>query len=364
MPSQDSSRDYDLLDRLVEEFNDRFRRGERPSVREYCEKYPALAADLRDLLPALAQVEQAKGAADGAEGPAPTHAPPLEHLGDFHVIREIGRGGMGVVYEAEQVSLGRRVALKVLTARLLQDDRQKRRFEREAKAAAKLHHTNIVPVFGTGEQDGTPYYVMQFIQGLGLDLVIEEIARIGPGETSALPHPMSSPPGRRDVSAADVARSLMTGDFGTPASGPSLPQPGGDAVTLTSFAADARTAPALTVLSRSDPSRPAADPSALSSVSLPGQSETAGRRRRLTYWQSVAWIGSSSMNRCRSSRSAAADWYRRPTSFSVAFWIIVSRSRGTPRRIRLTGSASWVVTCLISLLRSRSSKAGRRATSS
>ena len=291
MPSQDSSRDYDLLDRLVEEFNDRFRRGERPSVREYCEKYPALAADLRDLLPALAQVEQAKGAADGAEGPAPTHAPPLEHLGDFHVIREIGRGGMGVVYEAEQVSLGRRVALKVLTARLLQDDRQKRRFEREAKAAAKLHHTNIVPVFGTGEQDGTPYYVMQFIQGLGLDLVIEEIARIGPGETSALPHPMSSPPGRRDVSAADVARSLMTGDFGTPASGPSLPQPGGDAVTLTSFAADARPAPALTVLSRSDPSRPAADPSALSSVSLPGQSETTGRRRRLTYWQSVARIG-------------------------------------------------------------------------
>src|SRR5206468_6558766 len=88
-------------------------------------------------------------------------------LRDFHILREIGRGGMGVVYEAEQLSLGRRVALKVLTQGRLRDAKQKRRFEREAKAAAKLHHTNIVPVFGTGEHEGTPYYVMQYIQGLG-----------------------------------------------------------------------------------------------------------------------------------------------------------------------------------------------------
>jgi serine/threonine protein kinase len=73
----------------------------------------------------------------------------------------------------------RRVALKVLTDRLLRDTKQKLRFEREAKAAAKLHHTNIVPVFGTGEHRGTPYYVMQFIQGMSLDTVIEELARIG-----------------------------------------------------------------------------------------------------------------------------------------------------------------------------------------
>ena len=75
MPGQDQSRDYDLLDRLVEEFNDRFRRGERPSVHEYCQKYPALAADLRDLLPAVAQVEGAKDARDqdpaGRDPPTP-----------------------------------------------------------------------------------------------------------------------------------------------------------------------------------------------------------------------------------------------------------------------------------------------------
>src|SRR5205823_8801952 len=95
-----------------------------------------------------------------AEGPSMAEATPLlRQLGDFHILREIGRGGMGVVYEAEQVSLGRRVALKVVTQKTLSDPKQKRRFEREAKAAAKLHHTNIVPVFGFGEHKGTPYYV-------------------------------------------------------------------------------------------------------------------------------------------------------------------------------------------------------------
>src|ERR671935_430347 len=111
-------------------------------------------------------------------------APPVTHLGDFHILREVGQGGMGVVYEAEQVSLGRRVALKVLSQKTLRDAKQRARFEREAKAAAKLHHTNIVPVFGVGEHEGTPYYVMQFIQGQGLDAVLDELRRLhgkGPG---------------------------------------------------------------------------------------------------------------------------------------------------------------------------------------
>ena len=88
---------------------------------------------------------------------------------------------MGVVYEAEQVSLGRHVALKLLPNHALHDAKQKRRFEREARAAAKLHHTNIVPVFGVGEHDGVPYYVMQFIQGLGLDAVLDELNRLQSG---------------------------------------------------------------------------------------------------------------------------------------------------------------------------------------
>ena len=85
---------------------------------------------------------------------------------------------MGVVYEAEQVSLGRHVALKVLPPQMLRDPKQYKRFEREARAAARLHHTNIVPVFGVGEHDGTPYYVMQFIQGQGLDAVLDELKRL------------------------------------------------------------------------------------------------------------------------------------------------------------------------------------------
>ena len=91
--------------------------------------------------------------------------PALDQLGDYRILREIGRGGMGVVYEAEQVSLGRHVALKLLPPQMLRDFKQKHRFEREARSAAKLHHTNIVPVFGVGEHEETPYYVMQFIQG-------------------------------------------------------------------------------------------------------------------------------------------------------------------------------------------------------
>lgn len=96
-----------------------------------------------------------------------------QRLGDFRLLREVGRGGMGIVYEAEQISLGRRVAVKVLPKLL--DESQKKRFEREAKSAGRLHHTNIVPVFGVGEQGGTHFYVMQFIEGLGLNQVVQEL---------------------------------------------------------------------------------------------------------------------------------------------------------------------------------------------
>ncbi|MFO0966231.1 MAG: protein kinase [Gemmataceae bacterium] len=95
-------------------------------------------------------------------------------LGDFVLLREIGRGGMGVVYEAEQTTLGRRVALKVLPAVAL-DAQRLERFRREAQAAARLHHTNIVPVFGVGETAGVHYYIMQYIEGQALDRVLKQI---------------------------------------------------------------------------------------------------------------------------------------------------------------------------------------------
>src|SRR6185369_8825166 len=147
---------------LAEEFLARFRRGERPALSEYTGKYPELAGDIRELFPALVMLEDARPPAVPSTDATGDHtegglAPPLERLGDYRILREVGRGGMGIVYEAEQESLGRHVALKVLPAHTLLDPRHLQRFQREAKSAARLHHTNIVPVFGVGEHDGLPY---------------------------------------------------------------------------------------------------------------------------------------------------------------------------------------------------------------
>ena len=192
-----------LLTRLADEFAARFRAGERPSLREYIDRYPELADDIRELLPAMVEIEQVKEDHQEAAEPAATRtAPVMQQLGDFRILREVGKGGMGIVYEAEQVSLGRHVALKLLPKNMLLDARAKRRFEREAKSAARLHHTNIVPVFGVGEQDGMPYYVMQFIQGLGLDDVLEELKNLQAGGARAGSHLGGDPLASREAGRA------------------------------------------------------------------------------------------------------------------------------------------------------------------
>src|SRR5262245_54736371 len=104
-------------------------------------------------------------------------------IGDFELVRVMGRGGMGVVYEAVQTSLGRRVALKVLGSGLVLPANAVDRFRREAASAAKLHHTNIVPVYATGEQDGIHFYVMELIDGPALDSVIRQM-RVRAGENA------------------------------------------------------------------------------------------------------------------------------------------------------------------------------------
>ena len=109
----DDSRGYDLLDRLVDEFAARFRRGERPSLKDYIDRYPELADEIREVFPALISVEQVEEICnDRDEAERAKTAPPLSQVGDYRIVREIGHGGMGVVYEAEQLSLGRRVALE------------------------------------------------------------------------------------------------------------------------------------------------------------------------------------------------------------------------------------------------------------
>ncbi len=179
MSTSSGSRDYGRFDELAEEFAQRFRRGERPGLQEYVDRLPEMADEIREMFPALVEVEQADGDARGEAGPPPAPAiPRLRELGDYRIVREVGRGGMGVVYEAEQISLGRRVALKVLPAHAVGDRMAMERFRREAKAAARMHHTNIVPVFEVGREGEFAFYAMQLIQGQGLDQVIDELKRL------------------------------------------------------------------------------------------------------------------------------------------------------------------------------------------
>jgi serine/threonine protein kinase len=102
---------------------------------------------------------------------------PVQRLGDFEIVREIGRGGMGIVYEARQISLNRKVALEVLSASLGRTEKEVQRFHREAEAAARLHHTNIVPVYATGEDQAIHYYAMELIEGPSLVHVIRQVKK-------------------------------------------------------------------------------------------------------------------------------------------------------------------------------------------
>jgi serine/threonine protein kinase len=167
----------DALADLVEELTGRLQAGEPVDPDAVARAYPAYAPQLRELLPAL---QALAGAADPSPRPL---AAPLGELGDFRLRREIGRGGMGVVYEAEQISLNRRVALKVLPFAAVLDGRQLQRFKTEAQAAARLHHPHIVPVYAVGCERGVHYYAMQLIDGQSLAETIgrlRQAAGLGP----------------------------------------------------------------------------------------------------------------------------------------------------------------------------------------
>src|SRR5262249_31402137 len=139
----------------------------------------------------------------------------LAQVGDYRILCEIGRGGMGVVYEAEQQALGRRVALKVLPRTIAGDGSAQIRFQREAKAAARMHHTNIVPVFDVGQDGDHLYYAMQLIHGQGLDLVIDDLKRLRAqstaGNGTSTPATLSSRGAERGERS--IAASLVAGQF-------------------------------------------------------------------------------------------------------------------------------------------------------
>jgi len=172
---------------LMDEFVERYRRGERPGLTEFIARCPHLEADIRELFPALVAIEQADPGSSAARG-----QPIPERLGDFRIEREVARGGMGIVFKAVQESLGRTVALKVLPGLAMLNEQSRLRFQREARTASMLHHSNIVPVFSVGEHEGLMFYAMQFIEGRPLDGVLKELRRLRNTQASSRP-PRGSP---------------------------------------------------------------------------------------------------------------------------------------------------------------------------
>jgi len=173
-PTAAQAEDDPRLLRATQAYLAELEAGRRPERRAFVARFPGLADALAPYLDALELVHGAAPRMQSSLGRrAPAEPPPAEPLGDFRIEREIGRGGMGVVYEAVQMSLGRRVALKVLPFAAALDAKQLQRFQNEAQAAAQLHHTNIVPVYAVGCERGVHYYAMQLIEGQNLaDLIV------------------------------------------------------------------------------------------------------------------------------------------------------------------------------------------------
>jgi len=219
-----SATDQNPVDLLADEFSERLRNGETPSIEEYASQHPDLADEIRELFPSIAMMERfSRREHTERKFEAKTvrlEGHRTETLGDYRIVREIGRGGMGIVYEAEQKSLRRRVALKVLGPGVAGSAKQLRRFQREAEAAARLHHTNIVPVYGIGEADGLHFFAMQFIDGVPLSEAIESVRRSAQvevvGDRSSNRHTELRPENRPiekqvGFDASHAARVLLSG---------------------------------------------------------------------------------------------------------------------------------------------------------
>ncbi len=211
------------LGRLAQAFCDRIRRGEAPEIEEYAREHPQLASRIRELFSALLFIEKEQSRfGDPSEPASPASVMSLTEggtFGTYRIEREVGRGGMGVVYEATNLPLNKRVALKVLRTQGPSQAGLVERFLREARTAGSLHHTNIVPVFDVGEIAGAVYYAMQFIEGQGLDQLLGELTSESgrpPDPTTSLPFKITKllagdepPPEARDP-AATPATSVKT----------------------------------------------------------------------------------------------------------------------------------------------------------
>ncbi|MEQ8848695.1 protein kinase [Botrimarina sp.] len=183
-PASEQQSLADLLEQLTEAID----AGDPIDTEELFAKYPEHAGRLRDLIPtmrAMATWGEAPGEPDAGKAHTPSEPPLAGVLGDFRIVGEIGRGGMGAVYEAEQISMGRRVALKVLPFAALAQSNALQRFRNEVRAVAALDHPNIVSVYSVGEERGIHYYAMRLIRGQSLAEAIREMRGAGQVEAKA-----------------------------------------------------------------------------------------------------------------------------------------------------------------------------------
>jgi serine/threonine protein kinase/Flp pilus assembly protein TadD len=196
-----------VLNQLIEDYENQLAAGEAADPEAFIAQHPEHTEALRRVLPVmqvLVSLESSSPASsNGSDGAAAT----LGVLGDFLMIREVGRGGMGIVYEAEQISLGRRVALKVLPFASTLDPKQLQRFKNEAQAAAHLHHQNIVPVHATGCERGVHYYAMQFIEGQTLAQVIADLHDIETPSVKSEPSVSAKSAGEPTVAGTSAAQA-------------------------------------------------------------------------------------------------------------------------------------------------------------
>lgn len=199
----------------VEAYHAQILAGQRPDRGQLLQQFPELESELRTCLDGL---EFLHCVAPQLKGPAGGLAPHSagEPLGDFRLIREIGRGGMGVVYEAEQRSLSRRVALKILPFAAVLDQRQLQRFKNEAVAAGTLEHPNIVPVYSVGCERGVHYYAMRLVDGQSLAEALAQLQQTrSAGHETQDQDPSASPTQQTDTQP--IAALTTKGSTDSPA---------------------------------------------------------------------------------------------------------------------------------------------------
>ena len=213
--------DDTTFEALIESYLEMFREGTAPDIGDFTHLHPEYADRLADLLPLMVKMENC--AADSRRDHAVSGGDFPDLSGsDYRLIRKIGTGGMGEVFEATQISLDRKVAVKVLSPSLTSDPAQREQFENEARVIAMLHHPNIVKIYNAGVSADRCYYAMELINGTGLNryetCAPREIARLGLQAARALSYAHSCGVLHCDVKPAnlllDTHGELHIGDFG------------------------------------------------------------------------------------------------------------------------------------------------------